>query len=238
MAGKTFPSLALAVKRIKENILTDPYVFIPGPVNSAICFIHPMAIKMNLDASNCVAMTCPSTLAVWVLVPPVINWTTTGNVTLFKYGHLEISYGLVNDMRNGTTKPIPTVMFSYASDGKKCLWVSMIFGSMITDVWSHIAVTVDSTQILKVFYNGKENKVTKGPCPDSASENTFVSSQLNLTCNDEFLTWDRLLNSEEIERIYNVTIFGGMSIYFLIKVKINTKGIRFPITLTGAVFSF
>ena len=218
LKGITFPSLALAVKRYKENTQLyrmQKFVYVPGPVNSAICYLA--TFSMAIGDASCFSSACAtgSTLAVWILVPPVLDWAATGNVTLMKYGKLEILYGVVNDMRNGTTKPVPSLMFSMVQDSnEKCLWVSMIYGSMITSSWGHIALTIDASGSFKVFFNGKESIVKReSPCQSSANaaqSSTFFSSSLPFTCFDEFVVWNKLLTNYDIERLYNATVFGGM----------------------------
>ena len=207
----------MAVQRHKENteiFAGVKYVYVPGPVNSAICYVASMPGPVG--AISCFTSSCMigSTLAVWALVPPVLNWTATGNVTLIKYGKLEISFGLVNDRRNGTTKPIPSLMFSVANSIEKCPWVSMIYGHMITNAWAHIVVTIDKTGSLKVFLNGKANQLMKETTclPPPANLTNFVSSKLNFTCFDEFTVWNKLLSQEEIEQLYNATVYGGNSL--------------------------
>ena len=216
LKGITFPSLALAVRRYSENTQLygmQKFLYVPGPVNSAICYLA--TFSMPFDTTSCFSSTCTagSTLAVWILVPPVLDWAATGNVTLIKYGKLEISYGLVNDMRNGTTKPIPSLMFSMTQGSNKCLWVSMIYGSMVTNSWGHVALTLDASGSVKVFFNGKENIVKpESPCQLSSSAAqslTFVSSSLPFTCFDEFVVWNKILSNYDIERLYNATVFGG-----------------------------
>ena len=199
----------------------------PGPVNSAMCVIAPSAVAANVPATSCLSTaSCAdgSTLAFWIYVPLIANWTITGNLTLIKYGKLEVSYGLVNDMRNGTTKPIPTMMFSLTSNAEHCQWVSMIYGSMITNAWSHIAVSIDSMQSLKIYYNGKENFAMKEACQPYNIPSVFnlVAGKLNFTCVDEIVTWNRMLSPDKIEYIYNATTFGGkhfalnFSLYFIV----------------------
>ena len=218
MNGTTFQSLAMALKRYngKPEFFSLPnYIYVPGPVNSAICYLASMQKEISPLSCFSSSPSCSvgSTLALWILVPPVLNWTTSGNITLLKYGKLEISYGLVNDLRNGTTKPIPSLMFSIEGNGEKCLWVSMIFGSMITNAWAHITVTYTNSGSLKVYFNGKENIVNKeAAClspQQPSSPTSFVSSKLVFTCVDEIVVWNKLLSPDDIERLYNATVFGG-----------------------------
>ena len=222
MNGKTFHSVAMALKRYKGNMQffsSVKYIFVPGPVNSAICYLT--SLSKTISAKSCFSSSCSvgSTLALWILVPPVLDWKATGNVTLMQYGKLEISYGLVNDMRNGTTKPIPSLMFSIEQNGEKCLWVSMIYGSMITNAWAHIAVTYEASGSLKVYFNGKENKVSKkaacAPPQQAGSPTKLVSSKLVFTCVDEIVVWNKILSPDGIERLYNATVFGGNLSYLI-----------------------
>ena len=241
MPGKTFPSLALAVERSKENVQlsgTYNYIFIPGPINSAVCYVTSAVSTTQLGPDSCFGrLGCFKSLAFWILVPPVKNWTVTGNATLIKYGNLEISYGLVNDMRNGTTRPIASLMFSLMGSSEKCLWVSMIYGSMLTEAWSHIALTVDaSNTLLNVYFNGKESIIKKQSCSLKAavpSQNTYVSSNIAFTCFDELADWTKILTAVEVERIYNATIFGGIC-SFLFPFICGVVRFDYALTLTAS----
>ena len=190
------------------------FLLIPGPVNVGLCVNSSSETIRSVPTASCLSTgSCSdgSTLSLWILLPPVLNWTTMGNVTLMKYGKLEISCGLVNDRRNGTTKPIPSLMFSVAQSGEKCLWVSMIYGSMVTNAWTHIVVTIDATNSLRVYYNGQENDVKKTSCQSHASQGVFAFSSglLPFTCMDELVLWNHVLLPEVVEYIYNATTFGG-----------------------------
>eukprot|EP00795_Rhopilema_esculentum_P012024 gene12024-2609_t len=188
--------------------------YIPGPVNAAGCFAKAAETNIEISGPSCFSSegcASGSTVAFWFMVPPVLDWNALGNVTLFTYGRLKVIYGVVNDMRNGTTKPIPSLMFAYTQNGETWLWVSMIYGSSITEAWSHLAITVDSSHDVQVYYNGKPSFVKKSAKVEPAETQitNLVSSHLRLTCMDELVVWNRILGKMEIENIYNATIFGG-----------------------------
>ena len=228
LPGNFYRNISEAKDRFSQGseVFGNPvFVFVPGPVNSAMCSVVHHGTILPVPADSCwIGSNCISgaTIAFWILVPPVKNWMVTGNATLIKYGNLEISYGLVNDMRNGTTRPIASLMFSLMGSSEKCLWVSMIYGSMLTEAWSHIALTVDASHtLLNVYFDGKENMITRDPCKPSeagvGSGSTFTTGTLEFTCLDEVINWNRILPPKEIEGIYNATVFGGrFSIYLLI----------------------
>ena len=199
---------------------SSKFLLVPGPVNSALCFNASSSIILHITAVSCFSTgSCAtgSTLSLWILVPRVLDWAATGNVTLLKYGKLEISYGVVNDMRNGTTKPVPSVMFSMAQNGNKCLWVSMIYGSMLTNSWALIAVVIDAEDSLNVYYNGKENYVKKQSCQPHTSNEAlaFSSGELPFSCVDELVVWNHALLPDGVLSIYNSTVFGGKTILYM-----------------------
>ena len=199
---------------------SSKFILVPGPVNSALCFNASTEIVRQLTAASCFSTgDCDngSTLSLWILVPRVLDWAATGNVTLIKYGKLEISYGLVNDMRNGTTKPIPSLMFSMAQGGNTCLWISMIYGSMVTNSWALITAVIDVDNSLKFYYNGKQNYIKKQSCQSHTSQETlaFSSGELPFSCVDELVVWNRALLPDDVLSIYNSTVFGGKNTLYI-----------------------
>ena len=214
---KFYSSIIEAENRLKNssNIAgISRFLLVLGPVNSALCINASSEVIRPVPSTSCFSTgSCDggATLALWILVPPVLNWKATGNVTLIKYGKLEISYGLVNDMRNGTTKPIPSLMFSIEQNGERCLWVSMIFDSMITNAWTHIALAIGTTGSLTAYLNGQETYVKKASCQSYTSQGNyaFSSGALLFTCIDELVLWNRVLFSDDVEKIYNATVYGG-----------------------------
>ena len=192
-----------------------PYIYATSPVNSGMCFLKTGAVNLVLSSQLCFALgECLNggTMSVWIRVPPVGDWNSTGNLTtLMTVGHIKIMYGLADDVRNGTNKSIASLMFGVSGSAEMCLWTTMIYDTMITNVWSHVAVTVDSTNdITSVSFNGRRNHAVKGACaaPTQKTPN-FISGGLSLTCIDEFVLWNRVLPLNETERIYNATVFGG-----------------------------
>ena len=204
--------------------------YIPGPVNAAVCVAKAAETNIGITETSCFsngACASGSTVAFWFMVPPVPDWNAVGNVTIFTYGRLKVIYGVVNDIRNGTTKPIPSLMFAYTQNDETWLWVSMIHGNSITEAWSHLAITVDSSHDVQVYYNGKPTFVKKSANVEPAETQitNLVSSHLRLTCMDELVVWNRILGKMEIENIYNATIFGGeqaFSIYSSLNLELKS----------------
>ena len=227
LPGKTFQSIAEAENRTKTNISffqDTTFVFVPGPVSSALCALKSAAINKQLQSSSCFSTgTCANgmTLVVWLYIPAVLDWNAVGNVTIFTYGRLKVIYGVVNDMRNGTTKPIPSLMFAYTQNDETWLWVSMIHGNSITEAWSHLAITVDSSHDVQVYYNGKPTFVKKSAKVEPAETETanIVTGDLQYMCFDEFVAWDNLQLTDQIKKIYNFSVFGGMSRYIYMQEK-------------------
>lgn len=118
---------------------------------------------------------------------------------------------MVNDVRNGTTKPIASVMIGVSSDSKMCIWTTMIYGTMITSVWVHIAVTLDSTKnIAAVYYDGKRNHAVKDDCRTPTPVGAdFMFGNVKYMCLDEVTTYDKVLTTDQIEGIYNGSVYSG-----------------------------
>ena len=118
---------------------------------------------------------------------------------------------MVNDIRNGTTKPIASVMIGVSSGNKMCIWTTMIYNTMITSAWAHIAVTLDSTKnIIAVYYNGKRNHAVKDDCKTpSPNEANFMFGNVKYMCLDEVATFDKPLTANQIEGMYNGSVYSG-----------------------------
>lgn len=168
LPGDNFPSIQTAIHASKQSGFkrkSAAYFFIPGPANSAMCMNVNKSSQFSANALLCLSIgDCPSgtSVALWVRMPPVIDWATVGNVTVILVGSLHIQLGMILDLRScNRSAQAPALFITGPCFSAGCLWITMIHSNMLAGVWSHIAVTISVSKQLLLYHNGVVTRTIK-----------------------------------------------------------------------------
>ncbi len=209
----SFPTLALA--KTATLPITNSSFYIPGPVNRAIC--TTVSLQIPLPATYCLKTgTCPTGAAVsfWLNMPVVKDWAKAGNVTIGKFGVLDIKYGIVDDIRGCNQTKKAAIFIKAPCFQFTCVWLTMIHDTLLTEVWSHLVVTTTQSSTLSVYYNGQISPAIKRErfSPAPTANDKFTTTAQAYGCIDELIYWNKHLTAAEVQVMYNAVAYNGKNI--------------------------
>ncbi len=186
-------------------------------MNTAKCTWTKESVDSSLPSQFCLTTaTCPQGVAVsfWFYLAPVTDWSIANEITIVKFGPLNIKYGLIDDVRGCNRSRIKGLSISSQCFTSRCTWLTMLYGNMIEGVWSHIAISISPSNVLSLYYNGKLSPAVKRQRLASASSSSdFSTFNHPFSCYDEISFWNKHVTAAEVQKMYDAARFNGKNVY-------------------------